>query len=107
MCKIVEKDGGIMGSQLKEFNLALLDKWCWRLLVDRDVMWFRVLAARYGVERGSLRAGERRRSSWWREIACIRDDGGGLGGEWFKELASSNKSTINLQHHSQSFLQFG
>jgi len=54
--------------RLKEFNLALLGKWCWRLLVDRDRFLYRVLVARYGEE-----AGGRSASSWWREIAKIRD----------------------------------
>ncbi|GAU40914.1 hypothetical protein TSUD_297200 [Trifolium subterraneum] len=71
--------GGLWVRQLREFNLALLGKSCWRMLVDREGLWFRVLAARYGMERGSLRAGGRRRSSWWREIASIRDGGGGIG----------------------------
>ncbi|MCI67636.1 receptor-like kinase, partial [Trifolium medium] len=35
--------------QLEKFNLALLGIWCWRMLVDRDGLWFRVLAARSGV----------------------------------------------------------
>ncbi|PNX70048.1 receptor-like kinase, partial [Trifolium pratense] len=46
--------GGLGVRQLREFNLALLGKWCWRMLVDREGMWFRVLTARYGVERGRL-----------------------------------------------------
>ncbi|MCI66053.1 putative non-LTR retroelement reverse transcriptase related, partial [Trifolium medium] len=29
-----------------EFNTALLGKWCWRMLVDRGGLWFRVLATR-------------------------------------------------------------
>ncbi|MCI62016.1 hypothetical protein A2U01_0083273, partial [Trifolium medium] len=45
------------------------------MLVDREVLWFRVLAARYGVERGRLQEGGRRGSSWWRELARIRDGG--------------------------------
>ncbi|GAU14165.1 hypothetical protein TSUD_169910 [Trifolium subterraneum] len=49
------------------------------MLVDRKDLWFRVLAARYGVERGRLREGGRRGSSWWREIANVRDGEGGLG----------------------------
>ncbi|MCI84938.1 receptor-like kinase, partial [Trifolium medium] len=49
--------GGLRVRQLRELNLALLGKWCWRLLVDRERMWFRVLATRYGVERGRLRDG--------------------------------------------------
>jgi hypothetical protein len=41
--------------RLREFNTALLDKWCWRMLVDRAGLWFRVLATRYEVEKGYLR----------------------------------------------------
>ena len=43
--------------KLSEFNLSLLGKWCWRLLVDRDGFWYRVLAARYGEEAGGWRLG--------------------------------------------------
>ncbi|GAU40452.1 hypothetical protein TSUD_374620 [Trifolium subterraneum] len=67
-----------------KFNLALLGKWCWRMLVDREGLWFRVLAARYGVEGGRRRVGGRRGSVWWREIAHIRE-GGETGGRWFGE----------------------
>ncbi|CAJ2678808.1 unnamed protein product [Trifolium pratense] len=77
--------GGLGVRQLREFNLALLGKWCWRMLVDREGLWFRVLAARYGVEGGRLRVGGRRGSVWWREIARIRDGEGELGGSWFGE----------------------
>ncbi|MCI51565.1 cytochrome P450, partial [Trifolium medium] len=44
--------GGLGVRQLREFNIALLGKWCWRMLVDRGGLWFRVLAARYETERG-------------------------------------------------------
>ncbi|XP_039688673.1 uncharacterized protein [Medicago truncatula] len=40
--------GGLGVRRLKEFNLALLGKWCWRMLVDRSGFWYRVLVARYG-----------------------------------------------------------
>ncbi|GAU26988.1 hypothetical protein TSUD_290390 [Trifolium subterraneum] len=69
--------------QLREFNLALLGKWCWRLLVDREGLWFRVLTARYGVERGRLCARGRKGSAWWREAARNRDGGGEVEGGWF------------------------
>ncbi|MCI12202.1 putative non-LTR retroelement reverse transcriptase, partial [Trifolium medium] len=75
--------GGLGVRQLREFNLALLGKWCWRLLVDREGLWYRVLAARYGVEGGRLRDGGRRGSLWWQEIASIREGGGEPGGRWF------------------------
>ncbi|MCI89023.1 non-LTR retrotransposon transposase, partial [Trifolium medium] len=60
----------------REFNTALLGKWCWRLLVDRDELWYRVLAARYSEVAGRLVVGGQRGSS------KIRDgenaDGGGV-----------------------------
>ncbi|GAU49075.1 hypothetical protein TSUD_25340 [Trifolium subterraneum] len=70
--------------QLWEFNTALLGKWCWRILVDREGLWFRVLTTRYGIERGCLREGGSG-SSWWREIVRIRDGVDDLGGGWFWE----------------------
>ncbi|CAJ2652400.1 unnamed protein product [Trifolium pratense] len=63
--------GGLGDRQLREFNIALLGKWCWRMLVDREGLWFRVLVARYGLEGGSLRAGGQRGSVWWRELRCL------------------------------------
>ena len=43
---------------------------------DRSGLWYRVLAARYGVEGGRLREGGSIGSDWWRQLARIRDDGG-------------------------------
>ncbi|CAJ2641323.1 unnamed protein product [Trifolium pratense] len=76
---------GLGVRQLREFNLALLGKWCWRMLVDREGLWFRVLAARYGFEEGRLCEGGQRGSVWWREIARIREGESELGGRWFRE----------------------
>jgi len=49
--------GGLGVRQLKEFNFALLGKWCWRMLVDRGGFWYRVLVACYGEVGGRLGAG--------------------------------------------------
>ena len=45
-------------------------------------MWFRVLAARYGVEEGRLLGGGREASMWWRDIAVMRRE------EWFENHVS-------------------
>jgi hypothetical protein len=42
---------------MREFNTALLGKWCWRMLVDKTSLWYKVLVARYGEEAGMLKAG--------------------------------------------------
>jgi hypothetical protein len=72
--------GGLGVRQTREFNIALLGKWCWRLLVDRGGMWYRVLAARYGEEAGRLTVGGRSSSVWWREVSRIHDDVSAVGG---------------------------
>jgi len=69
--------------RLRDFNVALLGKWCWRLLVERDGLWRKVLVARYGAEDGGLEAGGRSCSSWWREIVRIRDSLGEGSEGWF------------------------
>jgi len=78
------KEFGELGvRRLREFNISLLGKWCWRLLVDRGSLWYRVLVARYGEEYGRLVVGGQSVSSWWREVASIRD---GLRRMWCARL---------------------
>jgi len=56
---------------LLKFNIALLGKWCWKIKVDQDSLWFKVLVAKYGQENGRVKEGGRRGSSWWKEVADI------------------------------------
>jgi hypothetical protein len=56
--------GGLGVRRLGEFNLSLLDKWCWRMLVDKDGLWYRVLKAQYGEVGGRLQEGGRHSSRW-------------------------------------------
>jgi len=77
--------GGLGVRRLREFNLALLGKWCWRQVTYREGLWFRLLAARYGLECGHLLAGGREGSLWWREIVRIRDCLGSVFGNWYAD----------------------
>lgn len=74
--------------RMRDFNLALLEKWCWRMLVDRAGLWYMVLVARYGEEDGTILEGGRRASVWWRELVRVRDSGRGVGGGWFRDNVS-------------------
>ena len=52
--------GGLGVRRIREFNLALLGKWCWRQVMDREGLWFRILAAKYGLVGGGFRQVVRR-----------------------------------------------
>ena len=62
-------------------NIALLGKWCWRLLVYRDRLWRRVLVARYGVADGDLEDGGQSCSSRVGRVGLRIVLGGGWGME--------------------------
>ncbi|GAU41251.1 hypothetical protein TSUD_97860 [Trifolium subterraneum] len=50
------------------------------MLVDRGMMWYRVLVARYGETAEKLVVGDRHGSQWWREVSKIRDGENSVGG---------------------------
>jgi len=80
-----KEEGGLGVRRLREFNVALLGKWCWRMLIDREGLWYRVLKVRYGEEGGRLKEGGGDSSVWWRMLCGIRR-GAGLGeGSWFED----------------------
>jgi len=68
--------------RIMEFNVALLGKWCWRLLVERESLWFKVISTRYGEEGRQVREGGRASSTWWRDIAALCRE------EWFRDHVS-------------------
>jgi len=43
-----KEEWGLGVRKVGAFNLSLLGKWCWRMLVDKEGLWYRVLKARYG-----------------------------------------------------------
>jgi len=55
------------------------------MLGEKDILWYRVLKARYEQEGERLKEGGRESSSWWRMMCGIRN-GVGLGvGSWFDD----------------------
>ena len=49
-----KEEGGMGVRRLREFNLALLGKWWWRILHEPGNLWYRVLCARYGEAGGGF-----------------------------------------------------
>jgi len=52
LCLFTEGGGWSRREKVEGFNVSLLGKWCWRMLVDKEGLWYRVLQARYGEEGG-------------------------------------------------------
>jgi len=82
-----KEDEGLGFKRLDAFNLSLMGKWCWRMMVDKEGLWYRVLKARYGVCvcvcGGGLREGDSHSSAWWRSLCgyvkgLVRELVGGL-----------------------------
>jgi hypothetical protein len=65
--------GGLGVRMVREFNFALLGKWSWRLLVEQEGLWFKVLVAKYGVENRRVSGGGRNASSWWKDVCDVRE----------------------------------
>ncbi|CAI8594216.1 unnamed protein product [Vicia faba] len=69
----LSKENGELGvRKLREFNEALLRKWCWQMLVERGGLWYRVLTCWFGERRGQLNTWETRGSAWWQSMNRTR-----------------------------------
>ena len=66
--------GGLGFRNFQDFNDALLAKQCWRLIVDPESLWARVMKARYFPRCSFLDATKGRRASWaWSSLLAGRD----------------------------------
>jgi len=65
--------------RIREFNLALLAKWCWRMGVENRSLWYRVLASQYEEVGGIIVEEGQFNSVWWNNLINIKN-GAGVGG---------------------------
>jgi len=94
-----KEEGGLGVRRLREFNLALLGKWWWRILQEQGNLWYQVLCARYGEERGRLCCSCRWGGSvWWQTILDVRDGVGQVDPGWMSDSiirqAGDRESTL-------------
>ena len=68
---VPNEDRGLGVRRLREFKMSLMGKWCWRMLNDKDGLWYRVLKDRYGEVGGRLREGGRNDSLWCRSVCRV------------------------------------
>ncbi|XP_058742003.1 uncharacterized protein LOC131614437 [Vicia villosa] len=72
-CLPIDK-GGLGLRRIREFNLALLQKWRWRIMGGSEELWYGVLKTRYGdinlqvVKVAKSDNNKSSKSLWWRDI---------------------------------------
>jgi len=71
--------------RIREFNLALLGKWCWRMRVENRSLWYSVLSARYGEVGGTIAEEGRFNSVWWNNLINVKNGAGVGSGSWFDD----------------------
>ncbi|CAL0315533.1 unnamed protein product [Lupinus luteus] len=84
-------EGGLGIKNLSLFNLSLLGKWRWGLLIEKNTLWVRVLLSRYGSRLGRgvdvFLSSEcfLRGSVWWRDMGSLCSAVNGVSKGWFCE----------------------
>lgn len=71
---------------LRGFNYALFRKWKWRLLVEKDCLWWKVLVSLYWESNKEM-IGDGKTGSWrWTSIRRLGDGCRGMKKGWFLEF---------------------
>lgn len=68
--------GGLVVRDVRSLNLTLLEKWKWRVMVEKGSSWYNVLAGIYR-EKGQISRNEKKGLSWWKSI-CKPEVGVGV-----------------------------
>jgi hypothetical protein len=77
---------GLRVKIIELFNTALLCKWKWRFLMDKEAMWVNLMSSRYGHIPTKLLSATNNQfiskdSIWWKDIIGMRSR---LEDDWFK-----------------------
>ncbi|XP_058733800.1 uncharacterized protein LOC131605468 [Vicia villosa] len=72
VCKS-RKEGGLGVKDVEIMNVALLSKWKWHILTEKEAVWKDLLEARYGNLRlkvliGDVSSLSKKESHWWRDL---------------------------------------
>lgn len=81
------KEGGGLGvKNTRLFNIALLEKWLWRIRTKNIGLWFKVLLEKYENECGRLEFEANGSSRWWKDISSLEKAGSQMPLDWFSGL---------------------
>ncbi|XP_057780066.1 uncharacterized protein LOC130998670 [Salvia miltiorrhiza] len=98
------REGGLGLKNLEWFNSALMAKWLWRFLSERESLWARVIKSCQGEifwDGGGFRLKGRSepKTGWWRKVLSLS---WGPNGKWLREnleIQVGNGASVLFWHH--------
>ena len=82
VCKPLE-DGGLGVKEVKNFNVALLAKWRWRIMSNEGGKWMEIISSKYSSSAENIQLRLKDQSWWWKYI--IKVCGEGVANGWFQK----------------------
>ena len=83
-----------MVKRVREFNLSLLRKWCWRLREEKSYLWYKVLTAKHDEEGGTIGNGGRIASMWWSNVLSNKGGAEERVDSWFTDHLKYNVTSV-------------
>ena len=60
---------------MKNFNVALLAKWRWRLMSSEEGKWKEIISSKYGTGAENMNLRSKHQSWWWKDLTKICGEG--------------------------------
>ena len=96
VCKPLE-EGGLGVKEVKNFNVALLAKWRWRIMSNEGGKWKEIILSKYGTEAENIQLRSKHQSWWWKDLTKIC--GEGAEDSWFQKANAwkvGNRAIVRL-----------